>query len=71
MKVNAISVQYARKINMGNYASATLGITMWADLDEGEDAAEASIDLQTQARDLVANEYHRMVSKAKHQVEHA
>jgi hypothetical protein len=36
LKVKTISVNYERKLNMGNYESATVGVTVWADLDDGE-----------------------------------
>ncbi len=41
MKLKTISVTYERKFNLGNYQSANIGITLWADLDEDDDEAEA------------------------------
>jgi len=34
MKVKTISVTYGRKFNLGNYESAELSTTIWADLDD-------------------------------------
>ncbi len=53
MQVKTISVNYTRKFNMGNYNSAEMGVTLWADLDLDEDHLEAARDLFEQARELV------------------
>lgn len=36
MQLKTVSVTYGRKINLGDYNSATVDCTLWADLDEGE-----------------------------------
>ena len=41
MRVKTISVTYERKLNLGDYNSATVGSTAWADLDDGEDEIAA------------------------------
>ena len=52
-KVKTVSVTYDRKINLGDYNSATVGITVWADIDEGEDLDAAMRALWTMATDNV------------------
>ena len=36
MNIKTVSVTYERKINLGDYNSATIGITMWADVEPEE-----------------------------------
>ena len=36
-KVKTVSVTYDRKINLGDFNSASVGITIWADVEEGDD----------------------------------
>lgn len=61
MKIKTVSVTYERKINLGDYNSAHIGLTLWADLEDGEDATEATTALQEQARGLAKSEYKRLV----------
>jgi len=35
--VKTVSVNYERKLNLGDYNSATVGCTVWADVKEEED----------------------------------
>ncbi len=35
--VKTVSVTYERKLNTGNYSSATVGVSLWADLEIDED----------------------------------
>ena len=37
MNIKTVSVTYGRKFNLGDYNSATLECTMWADLEESDD----------------------------------
>jgi hypothetical protein len=37
MKVKTVSVTYGRKANLGDYNSATVDCTLWADVDETDD----------------------------------
>lgn len=57
MKVKTIQVTYGRKINLGNYNSCELGLSIWADLDEGENPHEAVEQLQRDARNHVRRVY--------------
>ena len=36
MRVKTVSFTYERKFNLGNYDSAAIGCTVWADVDDGE-----------------------------------
>lgn len=36
-KIKTVSVTYGRKQNLGDYNSATVDCTLWADVEEGED----------------------------------
>ena len=62
MQLKTASVTYERKLNTGNYSSATLGITLWADIDPTEDSDAAVVALQTQAREFVRAEYLRLAT---------
>ena len=58
--VKTVSVSYERKINLGNYNSAHLGVGLWAEPDEGADPEEVVRLLQEQARRLCREEYRRL-----------
>lgn len=60
MQLKTASVTYERKLNTGNYSSATLGITLWADIDPTEDSDAAVVALQEKAREFVKHEYLRL-----------
>jgi len=53
LNVKTISVTYERKWNLGEYNSATVGVSTWADLDEGEDPNAAYEKLFAQAKAVV------------------
>ena len=53
MKLTTISTTYERKINLGNYQSAHIGITLWADLAEEDDLDECAKALWTMATENV------------------
>ncbi len=55
MQIKTVSVHYERKINLGDYNSAAIGITLWADVDPHENAAldEIMTALWTMAKDNV------------------
>jgi hypothetical protein len=60
VKVTQVSVTYERKFNLGDYNSAHIGLSLWAQLDEGEDAEAVARTMQDQARGLVRDEYKRL-----------
>lgn len=41
MKLTTVSVNYERKLNLGDFNSATVGVQLWAQVDEGEDTDAA------------------------------
>jgi len=55
MKLKAMAVTYGRKLNLGDYCSVHAEVSLWADLDEDEDEAEAMGDLWTMAKNNVKN----------------
>jgi hypothetical protein len=52
-RVKTVSVQYGRKLNLGDFNSAEINISIWADLDEGEDVQGALDMLYAQAKENV------------------
>jgi len=60
MKLTAISATYGRKINMGDYNSAHVEMTLWADLDDSDDPAKAAEALRQMARNNVMAELARL-----------
>lgn len=58
-----MSVTYERKFNLGDYNSLHIGVTLWADVEDGENHLVAIKALQDDARDSVKNEYSRIVAK--------
>lgn len=52
-KVKTVSVAYERKHNLGDYSSATVGCTVWADVEEGEDLDAAMRALWGMAKENV------------------
>lgn len=60
MRLTAISVTYGRKLNLGDYCSANAEISLWADLEEGDDEARAAEALRQMARNQVMLELSRV-----------
>jgi hypothetical protein len=52
-KIKTVSVTYGRKFNLGDYNSATIDCTLWADVDEGENLDQAMHDLWSMAKENV------------------
>ncbi|ACC85136.1 hypothetical protein [Nostoc punctiforme] len=74
MKIGTVSVSYSRKFNLGNYESIELGCSLWAQVEDEEDASGVVQFLYHQAKSAVkeaampvikANEF--QISKAKSQ----
>ncbi len=53
MNLKTVSVTYGRKFNLGDYNSATVDCTLWADLDADEDEAAAMTALWEMAKNNV------------------
>jgi|GEM_PF-1618021 len=68
MKVKTVSFTYERKFNLGDYNSAAIGCTVWADVDEGDAeqmviehcAATAKETVRLQAAPLFAKQSARV-----------
>jgi hypothetical protein len=60
MKLTAISATYGRKINLGDYNSAHVEMTLWADLEENDDPAASAEALRQMARNNVMQEMARV-----------
>lgn len=69
MKLKTISVTYERKLNMGDYNSVHSGVSLWADLEEGDDEATATEALRSMARNQVMLELSRVEQKLAAKVE--
>lgn len=69
MKLTAVSVTYERKLNLGDFNSVHSGVTLWANLDEGDDEATATEALRTMARNQVMLELARVEQKLAAKVE--
>jgi hypothetical protein len=52
-RIKTVSVQYGRKLNLGDFNSAEINVSIWADLDEDEDVQGALDMLYAQAKDNV------------------
>lgn len=60
MKLKTIAATYGRKMNLGDYNSVHSEITLWADLEEGDDEAAAANALRQMARNHVMVELARV-----------
>jgi hypothetical protein len=60
MKLTTISVVYERKLDLGNWNSARVGVTLWAGLDEDDDPAASAEALRQMARNNVMQEMARV-----------
>jgi len=69
MLVTTISATYERKHNLGDYNSANIGMTLWAQLEEGEDEAAAAIALRDMARANVMQELSRIDKRLEAKVQ--
>lgn len=74
MKIGTVSISYSRKFNLGNYESLEVGCSLWAQVEEEEDAEGVVQFLYHQAKAAVkeaampvikVNEF--QISKAKSQ----
>lgn len=69
MKVTTVSVTYGRKFNLGDYNSCHAEVSLWADLDEGDDLAEQASLLREIARNHVKQELSRVAPDIRVKVE--
>jgi len=66
--VKTVSVHYERKINLGDYESATVGIQIWADVDD-EELDGVMRRLWSMAKENVRAQVLPLVSKQKAKTE--
>ena len=59
MILKTISVTYDRKLNLGDFNSLHASITLWADLEDGDDEVLAMTALKSMARNNVVAEMKR------------
>lgn len=52
-KIKTVSVTYDRKQNLGDFSSANVGCTIWADVEENEDMDAAMKALWVMAKENV------------------
>ena len=58
-KASKIGVTYERKVNLGNYQSATIGVSVWVDVEDGD--VRDCIDYgQALCREKAENEIRRL-----------
>lgn len=65
--VKTISVTYERKQNMGDFSSANIGITLWADVEPEQDLHDACNALWQMAKENVKAQLLPLVAKQKAQ----
>ena len=69
MKLKTVSITYGRKFNLGDYNSATIDCSLWAELDEEEDEAAAMNALWEMAKNNVKAQAVPLVTKQTANVE--
>ena len=67
--VKTVSVTYGRKFNLGDYNSATVDCTLWADVSDDQDLDEAMTALWSMAKENVRAQALPLIQKNKAQVE--
>jgi predicted naringenin-chalcone synthase len=77
MKIGTVSISYSRKFNLGNYESIELGCSLWAQVEDEEDAEGVVQFLYHQAKAAVksaampvikANEFQINKARSQHKV---
>lgn len=63
MKIKTVHVEYGRKFNLGDYNSAEISVSTWADLEDGDTVEDAILQLFTLCRENVLAEYGRVAPK--------
>lgn len=69
MKLKTVSITYGNKVNLGNYSSATIECSLWAELEEDEDEAAAMTALWEMAKNNVKAQAVPLVTKQAANVE--
>jgi hypothetical protein len=68
MKITTVSISYSRKFNLGNYESIDLGCSLWAQVDEEEEADRVAEFLYLQAKTSVKNAVIPVLKASEHQM---
>ena len=68
MRIKTVSVGYERKINTGDYSSATISCNLWADLDVEDDLDVAMHGLWDMAKENVKAQYLPLRGKGQAEV---
>jgi len=68
MKLKTIAVTYGRKLNLGDFNSVHSEVSLWADLEGGDDEATAADALRQMARNQVMLELARCDQRLQAQV---
>jgi hypothetical protein len=63
--VKTISATYERKFNLGEYESASIGVTSWADVEPEQEPAEAINALQDLCKSQVRKQAENILGKRK------
>jgi len=61
MEIKAINVSFSQKINLGNFQSKGIGLSVTAELDESDDLSECRKELSAKINGMLEEE----VSKEK------
>lgn len=69
MQLKTISVTYGRKLNLGDFNSVHSEVSLWADLEDGDDEASAANALRDMARNQVMLELANLNQKLAAKVE--
>lgn len=64
MRVKTVSVSYERKINLGDFNSATVGMSAWADVDPEDDLSQVNNALFDMVKRNVKQQVLPLVDKA-------
>ena len=67
MKVSKVSIRHARTINMGNYQSLNVEVTMEADVQDHEDVNEVCSELSNKVHVAYEFELNRSVVEFRQQ----
>ena len=68
-KITTVSVTYERKVNLGDYNSAHIGISIWAELEEGDDPKAITEQLYEDAKGHVKAQTLPVVANHRAEVE--
>ncbi len=68
-KITTVSSTYERKMNLGDFNSVNIGVTLWAQLEDTDDEADVTTALRDMARNHVVTEMSRLEPKLASKVQ--